>query len=142
MGLDDLLAKLEREAATPDTLKKTSGYQGKALPLLGCTPDTPDTPQISNDGAKAEPIEPGRSGYAVTDDERRFCSQCGNLRDGVCIVAKPGGLVSAIVGYRPALVDTLRRCAGYSPNASDTDQRPGGERWPGMIPKGTQRADY
>jgi hypothetical protein len=61
----------------------------------------------------AEPIE--RTGD--DPDERRFCTQCLNLRGGVCIVAKPGGLVSAIVGYRPALPDMLQRCAGYSPNA-------------------------
>jgi hypothetical protein len=69
----------------------------------------------------------GRAGAIVTDDDRRRCNQCGNLRAGVCTVASPGAAVSAIVGYRPALVDTLRRCAGYSPNARDTDQQTGRE---------------
>ncbi|MCQ1547530.1 MAG: hypothetical protein NOF05_01610 [Candidatus Accumulibacter phosphatis] len=63
----------------------------------------------------------GRAGYAVTDDDRRCCSQCGNLRGAVCVVARPGGRVSAIVGYRPASPGVLQRCAGYAPNASDTD---------------------
>ena len=67
------------------------------------------------------------------DDDRRRCSQCGNLRGAACIVAKPGMLVSAIIGYRPASPGVLQRCAGYSPNASDTDHRPGRERWPGVI---------
>lgn len=47
-------------------------------------------------------------------DDRRFCTQCRNLRAGVCIVAEPGGLVSAIRGYRPSQ-DILHRCAAYTP---------------------------
>ncbi len=70
-------------------------------------------------------------------DDRRTCSQCLNLRGRVCSVATPGGLVSANVGYRPA-PDTLHRCAGYLPNATDTNQQPGGERWPGLIQKGNE----
>jgi hypothetical protein len=37
--------------------------------------------------------------------------------------------------HRPA-PGTPHRCAGYLPHATDTDQRHGGERWPGLIPKG------
>lgn len=76
-----------------------------------------------------------RAGEGITADteDRRRCDQCGNLRSGVCVVAKPGGLVSANVGYRPGLPDMLQRCAGYSPNAADADQRPGRERWPGLT---------
>lgn len=70
-------------------------------------------------------------------DDRRTCSQCLNLRGRVCSVATPGGLVSANVGYRPA-PDTLHRCAGYLPNATETNQQPGGERWPGLIQKGNE----
>lgn len=69
------------------------------------------------------------------DDDRRRCMQCLNLRGRACTIAKPGGLVSANVGYRPA-PDTLQRCAGYLPNSNDTNQQPGGERWPGLIQKG------
>lgn len=68
-------------------------------------------------------------------DDRRTCSQCLNLRGRVCTIAKPGGLVSANRGYRPA-PDMLQRCAGYLPNATDTNQQPGSERWPGLIQKG------
>jgi len=64
-------------------------------------------------------------------DDRRRCSQCLNLRGRGCMIAKPSGLVSANVGYRP-VADTLQRCAGYLPNATDTDQQSGGERWPGL----------
>ena len=86
--------------------------------------------------AEAETLDVCRRDPAATDDDRRLCTQCLNLRSGVCIVAKPGGVVSAIRGYQPALVDILQRCAGYSPNASDTDQSAGRERWPVPIQEG------
>ena len=60
----------------------------------------------------------GRAVEISANDDRRCCSQCGNLRSGVCVVARPGGRVSAIVGYRPASPDVLQRCAGYSSTAS------------------------
>jgi len=68
-------------------------------------------------------------------DDRRTCSQCLNPRGRVCGVAILGGVVSANKGYRPQ-ADTLQRCAGYLPNASDSDRRTGRERWPGLIQKG------
>jgi hypothetical protein len=55
-----------------------------------------------------------RAGAIVTDDDRRCCNQCGNLRAGVCAIASPGGVVSANRGYRPAAQDAPRRCAGYA----------------------------
>lgn len=71
-------------------------------------------------------------------DDRRTCSQCLNLRGRVCGAATPSGVVSANKGYRPQ-ADTLQRCAGYLPNAADTDRRPGRERWPGLTDtKGTK----
>ena len=206
MGLDDLLAKLQREAGTPGTPEHTGGVPAKPLPLLGCTLGTPGTPQNSNSGENSEPgharpaeigksltrpyvLEvlgvPGvqacigkafagtpsgtrevprvpakdrlpaiaaepierkleRSGGERTDyeiDDRRFCTQCLNLCGAVCIAAKPGGIVRATVGYRPRQ-GVLLRCAGYSPNASDTDQRPGRERWPGLTYRGSRHADH
>ncbi len=173
MGLDALLAKLQREAVTPVTPSIPLGVTAKALPLLAVPLVTPVTPKNSNAGEKAEPghsrqAETGKSltrpylsevsggsgvqasiGKAsgvtpgVTDgvtgvtargelptvaaepierdlDDRRFCTECGNLRSGVCTVARPGGLVSAIRGYRPASPGVLQRCAGYSPRASVT----------------------
>lgn len=50
---------------------------------------------------------------ADTDDQRR-CDQCGSLRSGVCVVAKPGGVVSAICGYRP-VSGILKRCLAFVP---------------------------
>lgn len=46
-------------------------------------------------------------------DDRRTCRQCGNLRGGVCVVACPGGAVSANHGYRPA-ADLLQRCGAFN----------------------------
>ena len=84
-----------------------------------CSPTNPD----------ALAAEPG--GRLAGDDDRHTCLECGNLRSGVCTVARPGGMVSAARGYRPSLVDVPIRCAGHSPNADDTHQRSGRERWPG-----------
>lgn len=54
-----------------------------------------------------------RVGIEQADDRRR-CTECDNLRGGVCTVARPGGQVSAVRGYRPSLVDVPIRCAGYT----------------------------
>jgi hypothetical protein len=70
-------------------------------------------------------------------DDRRTCAQCANYQLRVCRIAKPeaGALVVATSGYRPDPV-RLVRCEGYAPMASDSDQRTGAERWPGLIQKG------
>ncbi len=68
---------------------------------------------------------------AWREDDRRRCRQCLNLKGEACSIAKPGGLVSASKGYRPASLPM--RCAGYSPKAGDTDQRAGAVRWPGLA---------
>lgn len=70
-------------------------------------------------------------------DDRRTCSQCRNLRQRVCAIAKPerGALVVANRGYRPDPARLLR-CEGYAALESDADQRTGAERWPGLFQKG------
>lgn len=69
-------------------------------------------------------------------DDLRTCSQCANLRQWVCTIAKPerGALVIANRGYRPD-PSRLLRCEGYAPLASEADQRTGAERWPGLTQK-------
>ena len=53
-------------------------------------------------------------GLALPDgDDRCTCRQCANLRGGVCVVASPGGAVSANRGYRPA-ADLLQRCEAFT----------------------------
>jgi hypothetical protein len=159
MGLDALLARLSGRTDTPDTPCNLVEVSEKPSQIGACTLDTPDTPQIIKGGdVAAEPIAdtPGNPLPSfcpeiavdrnssilptITDtDDRRQCTQCLNLRGRVCGIAKPqaGALVVANVGYRPQ-PDTLQRCAGYLPNATDNDQRLGGERWPGLIQKGNE----
>lgn len=73
------------------------------------------------------------------EDDRRCCRQCLNLRGEVCLIATPGGLVSARRGYRP--VNLPMRCAGYMPDVDDADLRSGQGRWPGLIWKGNDDAN-
>lgn len=68
-------------------------------------------------------------------DDLRTCANCANLRGRVCRIAEPAGLVSARRGYEPSR-DLPRRCEGFAPGQDDPDQRPGWERWPGLIQKG------
>lgn len=72
---------------------------------------------------------------AWREDDRRRCTQCLNRRphDGVCKVAEPKVDAVVVANRRYAPDPVLpRRCEGYSPKASDADQRPGAERWPGL----------
>jgi hypothetical protein len=70
-------------------------------------------------------------------DDRRTCSQCANLRQKVCSIAKPehGALVVANRGYRPDPLWQLR-CVGYAPLAKDSNQQTGAKRWPGLMQTG------
>lgn len=58
----------------------------------------------------------GRAGECATSglNDRRRCDQCGNLRSGVCTVAKPRGIASANNGYRPA-PGVPQRCLAFVP---------------------------
>lgn len=64
-------------------------------------------------------------------DDRRACDQCANLIARRCTAAKRGEIVASR-NYEP-IRDLPRRCEGYAPDATDPDQRPGRERWPGLI---------
>ncbi len=68
----------------------------------------------------------------VVDDDRRRCDQCANLTErGLCLAARRGEINATRI-HEPVR-DLLQRCVGYMPKATDTDQRPGRERWPGLI---------
>jgi len=63
----------------------------------------------------------GRSGelpkaVSSEQDDRRTCRQCINLRGMVCLIAQPGGPVSAMRGYRPTAPDLPRRCEAFNDN--------------------------
>ena len=70
-------------------------------------------------------------------DDRRTCDQCANLIARRCQAAKRGEIVASR-NYEP-IHDLPRRCEGYAPGATDTDRRPGRERWPGLIQKGGKK---
>lgn len=53
MALADLLERLERRTDTPDTPSNPRGVSAKPAPILACTLDTPDTPEIINAGSDA-----------------------------------------------------------------------------------------
>lgn len=53
---------------------------------------------------------------STEQDDRRTCRQCLNLRGMACLIAQPGGPVSAMRGYRPAAPDLLRRCEAFIDN--------------------------
>jgi hypothetical protein len=72
------------------------------------------------DAVAAEPadsapgIEPAAPTESADTDDRTTCRLCQNFTySGICTVARPGGLVSAQKGYRPAMPDALQRCNGY-----------------------------
>lgn len=65
-------------------------------------------------------------------DDRRICPECQQYQERRCMIATPGGLVSAARGYMP-VPDILRRCEGFAPLPDDPDQRPGVERWPWLL---------
>lgn len=71
---------------------------------------------------------------APSSDDRRTCDQCENLVGHRCHSAKRGEIVASR-DYAP-IPDLLRRCERYVPKANDPDQRPGADRWPGLIRKG------
>ena len=70
------------------------------------------------DAVAAEPADGAPSIEPATEpadpDDRVTCRQCQNLTyAGVCLIAQPGGMVSAQKGYRPAGSDMPQRCVGF-----------------------------
>jgi hypothetical protein len=51
--------------------------------------------------------------YTPDIDDRRPCEQCASLRGAVCTAASPGGQVSAVRGYKPALPSLPQRCKSF-----------------------------
>ena len=74
-------------------------------------------------------------------DERRRCDQCANLTGrGLCLAAWRGEIVASR-NFEP-VCDLPQRCIGYLPKATETDQRTGRERWPGLIQKESKYAHH
>lgn len=65
-------------------------------------------------------------------DDRRRCTECGNLGErGVCLAAQRRE-ISASRGYTP-MRDILRRCDGFMPLPNDPDQRHGRTKWACLL---------
>jgi hypothetical protein len=72
-------------------------------------------------------------------DDRRRCDQCANLTvRGLCLAAWRGEIVASR-NFEPVR-DLPQRCIGYLPKATESDQRTGRERWPGLIQKESKHA--
>ena len=78
---------------------------------------------------------PAGAGIAAREregDDRRRCSECGNLGErGACLAAYRGEIVASR-SYSP-MRDILRRCEGFMPLSSDPDQRHGRDKWARLI---------
>lgn len=65
-------------------------------------------------------------------DDRRRCTECGNLGErGLCLAAYRGEIVASR-SYAPVR-DILRRCEGFAPLPTDPDQRHGRDKWGWLI---------
>jgi hypothetical protein len=74
------------------------------------------------------PLSPGIDAGKRYGDERRYCTECGNLtEDGRCLAAYRREIVASR-SYSPVR-DLLRRCEGFKPLPTDPDQRHGRDKW-------------
>lgn len=97
----------------------------EALPLTAAPAEVASTCAAAAAGTCADTTE------RLSDDRRR-CSECGNLNPrGLCLAAYRGALVASR-SYTP-IRDILRRCECFTPLPSDPDQRDAGARWPGLA---------
>ncbi|NJD33936.1 MAG: hypothetical protein FIA96_03715 [Betaproteobacteria bacterium] len=96
------------------------------------TPATPATSAPRPEPAPAPPAAdaPGESRAAPwrDGDNRRRCTDCGNLNErGLCLAAHRGE-IKASRSYTP-IRELLRRCEGFKPLPDDPDQRTAWDRW-------------
>ena len=86
-----------------------------------------DSPAVQQEAMQAALADPGAALTCYTiivdvrdlppaDDDRRTCRQCANLKDGICSIASPGGVVSAQNGYRPGamFLEYPHRCEAFN----------------------------
>lgn len=85
---------------------------------------------IAHDFVPPEPTEPLRD--RNTSDDRRWCTDCKRLSNGLRCNAPAVGLLVASRQYEP--IQTMpRRCVAYLPGSNDPDQTPGAIRWPWLT---------
>lgn len=95
------------------------------LPSIGAVDASGDA------GMEDEPKPHGEAEAGIRErgvDNRRRCTECGNLNDrGLCLAAYRGEIVASR-SYTP-IRDMLHRCEGFIPLSDDPDQRIGRDRW-------------
>lgn len=85
--------------------------------------EKPEPPQVDEPAPDVGILARERDG-----DNRRRCTECGNLGErGICLAAQRGEIVASR-SYTPVR-DILRRCEGFKPLPSDPDQTPGRIKW-------------
>lgn len=95
-------------------------------------PKSPEPAEKVGAGGTAESDQPAHDpGIAAREregDNRRRCTECGNLGErGICLAAQRGQIVASR-SYSP-IRDLLRRCEGFAPLPTDPDQTPGSIKW-------------
>jgi hypothetical protein len=111
------------QASTPLTAAEESALQ-RWLAQIGET-DVPTVAEVlrkCRSDADAREYFLTKAGVLRSNDpgdDRVRCTECRNFTySGVCSIARPGGDVSAQVGYRPAGATMLQRCVGYESKTS------------------------
>jgi len=100
-------------------------------------PKSPESPEKVGAGGTAESgsncatLPATDAGIAAREregDNRRRCTECGNLGErGICLAAQRGQIVASR-SYTP-IRDLLRRCEGFAPLPTDPNQTPGRIKW-------------
>ena len=90
-------------------------HKPEIIAFLSSYPDAAEADPATND---ADPVPYALPTRPDTDD-RITCVMCQHFTySGICSVARPGGTVSAQVGYRPAGATMLQRCDGFEAKGS------------------------
>ena len=83
---------------------------------------------VATEPKPTDPVSERAAPRERDNDNRRRCTECSNLNErGLCLAAVSGEIVASHI-YTP-IRDLLRRCEGFKPMPSDTDQRNGRDRW-------------
>ncbi|GAB1369667.1 hypothetical protein MASR1M42_25000 [Azonexus hydrophilus] len=100
------------------------------------SPEPAEPPAKVGIGGTAQLDEPndepapatGIAAREAAGDNRRRCTECGNLTErGICRAAERGEIVASR-SYTP-IRDLLRRCETFAPLPTDPDQTPGRIKW-------------
>ena len=102
MGLNDLLATMERRTADPlDTSCNRGEVSANPAPILACTLDTPDTPQNGNAGNDARKVASGDTAGKATDEPLSDPAKEARRQRVLAMLAERPGIKYAVVVGNP-----------------------------------------